>query len=220
MAGMALQCVKNAGFHVHSATELNAALANTKQKLLASRGANGHIGNEFSTGLAVQVSIYFLLFAEFHIYFYCLKRSRKTWMLKSTCVMCFRLYWRWEALKQSTLLQLRQWGQVSDATRIATRWPCLRFYQLFTWSPTWPLKISSVCLRMVCGCYIATLWPTYVMSVCKYCNCVFCWGVFCRHSGAGAQRSHGGITNWDQSEPKGGSCHIQRSNCSLFCGCA
>lgn len=75
MAGMALQCVKNAGFHAHSATELNAALAKTKQKLLVSRGANNHIGNEFSTGLAVQVSIYFLLFAEFHIYFYCLKLS-------------------------------------------------------------------------------------------------------------------------------------------------
>lgn len=75
MAGMALQCVKNAGFHGHSATELNGALAKTKQKLLASRGANGHIGNEFSTGLAVQVSIYFLLFAEFRIYFYCLKLS-------------------------------------------------------------------------------------------------------------------------------------------------
>lgn len=72
MAGMALQCVKNAGFHVHSATELDAALAKTKQKLLASRGANGHIGNEFSTGLAVQVRIYFLLFAEFHcFFFYC-----------------------------------------------------------------------------------------------------------------------------------------------------
>ncbi|XP_011614010.1 transcobalamin-2 [Takifugu rubripes] len=54
MAGMALQCVKNAGFHVHSATGLNAALAKIKQKLLASRKSGGHIGNEFSTGLAVQ----------------------------------------------------------------------------------------------------------------------------------------------------------------------
>lgn len=62
MAGMALQCVKNAGFHDHSATELTTALTKTKQKLLASRGANGHIGNEFSTGLAVQVSFYRLLF--------------------------------------------------------------------------------------------------------------------------------------------------------------
>ncbi|TNM89616.1 hypothetical protein fugu_003850 [Takifugu bimaculatus] len=54
MAGMALQCVKNAGFHVHSVTGLNAALAKIKQKLLASRKSGGHIGNEFSTGLAVQ----------------------------------------------------------------------------------------------------------------------------------------------------------------------
>lgn len=79
MAGMALQCVKNAGFHVHSAAELSAALDQIKLKLLASRGANGHIGNEFSTGLAVQVSIYFpfLFFAEFRIYFYCLKPPQR-----------------------------------------------------------------------------------------------------------------------------------------------
>lgn len=68
MAGMALQCVKNAGFHVHSATGLNAALAKIKQKLLASRKSGGHIGNEFSTGLAVQVSIYYLLSAEFFFF--------------------------------------------------------------------------------------------------------------------------------------------------------
>ncbi|CAG08472.1 unnamed protein product [Tetraodon nigroviridis] len=54
VAGVALQCVKNAGFHVHGAAELDAALAKIKQKLLAARGANGHIGNEFSTGQAVQ----------------------------------------------------------------------------------------------------------------------------------------------------------------------
>lgn len=68
MAGMALQCVKNAGFHVHSSTGLNTALAKIKQKLLASRKNGGHIGNEFSTGLAVQVSIisFFLLFFLFN----------------------------------------------------------------------------------------------------------------------------------------------------------
>ncbi|CAF88738.1 unnamed protein product, partial [Tetraodon nigroviridis] len=54
VAGVALQCVKNAGFHVHGAAEWDAALAKIKQKLLAARGANGHIGNEFSTGQAVQ----------------------------------------------------------------------------------------------------------------------------------------------------------------------
>lgn len=69
--------------------------------------------------------------------------------------MCCRRYWRWEALKQSTLLHWKQWGQVSDATRITTQWPCLRFYQLSTRSPTWPLNISSVCLRMVCGWVIS-----------------------------------------------------------------
>lgn len=60
MAGMALQCVKNAGFHVHSVAELHTALNKIKQKLLVSRRTDGHIGNEFSTGLAVQVRIIFL----------------------------------------------------------------------------------------------------------------------------------------------------------------
>lgn len=109
MAGMALQCVKNAGFHGHSATELNAALTETKQKLLASSKPGGHIGNEFSTGLAVQVSIYFLLFAELFSFFLMLIPTlRKPCTPKSTCVMCCRLYWQWEALKQSTLLHWKQ----------------------------------------------------------------------------------------------------------------
>ncbi|KAK9522781.1 hypothetical protein VZT92_019227 [Zoarces viviparus] len=54
MAGMALQCVKDAGSHVQNAAELDTALSTIKQKLLAARRADGHIGNEFSTGLAVQ----------------------------------------------------------------------------------------------------------------------------------------------------------------------
>ncbi|XP_028433057.1 transcobalamin-2 [Perca flavescens] len=54
MAGMALQCVKNAGSHVQNAAELNTALSKIKQKILASRRTDGHLGNEFSTGLAVQ----------------------------------------------------------------------------------------------------------------------------------------------------------------------
>ncbi|XP_045890397.1 transcobalamin-2 isoform X1 [Micropterus dolomieu] len=54
MAGMALQCVKEAGSHVQNAAELDTALSKIKQKLLASRRTDGHIGNEFSTGLSVQ----------------------------------------------------------------------------------------------------------------------------------------------------------------------
>ncbi|KAF3850809.1 hypothetical protein F7725_012581, partial [Dissostichus mawsoni] len=54
MAGMALQCVKDAGSHVQNAAELDTALSKIQQKLLASRRNDGHIGNEFSTGLAVQ----------------------------------------------------------------------------------------------------------------------------------------------------------------------
>lgn len=52
MAGMGLQCVKHS--YVHNVAELDAALSKIKQKLLAARRADGHIGNEFSTGLAVQ----------------------------------------------------------------------------------------------------------------------------------------------------------------------
>ncbi|XP_056275271.1 transcobalamin-2 [Pseudoliparis swirei] len=57
MAGLALQCLKESGSHVQNAAELNTALGKIKQKLLASRGTDGHIGNEFSTGLAVQALI-------------------------------------------------------------------------------------------------------------------------------------------------------------------
>ncbi|XP_076126019.1 transcobalamin-2 [Alosa pseudoharengus] len=54
MAGMALQCLKNAGSHVMDATQLEKALDTIKQRLLSSERADGHMGNEFSTGLAVQ----------------------------------------------------------------------------------------------------------------------------------------------------------------------
>lgn len=57
MAGMALQCVNDYGSHVHNSAALRTTLAKIKQKLLASRRPDGHIGNEFSTGLAVQVTI-------------------------------------------------------------------------------------------------------------------------------------------------------------------
>lgn len=54
MAAMALQCVKATGAHVQNPTELDTALSSIKLKLLAARRPDGHIGNEFSTGLAVQ----------------------------------------------------------------------------------------------------------------------------------------------------------------------
>ncbi|XP_008303811.1 transcobalamin-2 [Stegastes partitus] len=54
MAGMALQCVKDSGAHGQNSAELDTALTKIKQKLLASSRPDGHIGNEFSTGLAVQ----------------------------------------------------------------------------------------------------------------------------------------------------------------------
>lgn len=69
MAGMALQCVKDAGSHVHGADELQTALSKIKQKILAAQRTDGHIGNEFSTGLAVQVRI--SLFFSSHCLFYC-----------------------------------------------------------------------------------------------------------------------------------------------------
>lgn len=67
MAGMALQCVKDTGSHMQNAAGLNTALSKIKGKLLASRRTDGHIGNEFSTGLAVQVRILPLsLFRDFY----------------------------------------------------------------------------------------------------------------------------------------------------------
>ncbi|XP_037634933.1 transcobalamin-2 [Sebastes umbrosus] len=54
MAGMALQCVKDAGCNALITAQVNTALSTVKQKLLASRRTDGHLGNEFSTGLAVQ----------------------------------------------------------------------------------------------------------------------------------------------------------------------
>uniref|UniRef100_A0A1A8E298 Transcobalamin II, like n=1 Tax=Nothobranchius kadleci TaxID=1051664 RepID=A0A1A8E298_NOTKA len=54
MAGMALQCVKDSGFYSHNPAELDTSLEKIKQKLLESQRTDGHIGNEFSTGLAVQ----------------------------------------------------------------------------------------------------------------------------------------------------------------------
>ncbi|KAJ8286109.1 hypothetical protein GJAV_G00034650 [Gymnothorax javanicus] len=53
MAGMALQCLKEAG-SVLDEPRLEKALATVKQKLVDSQRADGHLGNEFSTGLAVQ----------------------------------------------------------------------------------------------------------------------------------------------------------------------
>ncbi|XP_037536328.1 transcobalamin-2 [Nematolebias whitei] len=54
MAGMALQCEKDSGLYMGNFTELNIALSEIKKKILDSRRPDGHMGNEFSTGLAVQ----------------------------------------------------------------------------------------------------------------------------------------------------------------------
>ncbi|XP_018604474.1 transcobalamin-2 isoform X1 [Scleropages formosus] len=53
MAGMALQCVKESNME-HVDAQLQQALTTVKGKLLASQRPDGHMGNEFSTGLAVQ----------------------------------------------------------------------------------------------------------------------------------------------------------------------
>lgn len=57
MAGMALQCLEEAETPVKNTAELGKALAAIKQKILDSQRADGHLGNEFSTGLAVQVRL-------------------------------------------------------------------------------------------------------------------------------------------------------------------
>ncbi|XP_061116375.1 transcobalamin-2 [Conger conger] len=53
MAGMALQCLKDS-FPEEDGTQLEGALRTVKKKLVDSRRPDGHLGNEFSTGLAVQ----------------------------------------------------------------------------------------------------------------------------------------------------------------------
>ncbi|KAL0979359.1 hypothetical protein UPYG_G00184090 [Umbra pygmaea] len=53
MAGMALQCLKEFKTPVQDSA-LDNVLGVIKQKLLDSQRADGHMGNEFSTGLAVQ----------------------------------------------------------------------------------------------------------------------------------------------------------------------
>lgn len=57
MAGMALQCLKETAMPVKSKGELEKALTTIKQKIVDSQRADGHLGNEFSTGLAVQVRL-------------------------------------------------------------------------------------------------------------------------------------------------------------------
>lgn len=54
MAALALQCLKEAGTSVRNEEELEKSLTTIKQKLLDSQRADGHLGNEFSTGLALQ----------------------------------------------------------------------------------------------------------------------------------------------------------------------
>lgn len=60
MAGMALQCLKEADA-VQPNEELDKALEKIKQKLVNSQRDDGHLGNEFSTGLAVQVRLMVIL---------------------------------------------------------------------------------------------------------------------------------------------------------------
>uniref|UniRef100_W5KQN6 Transcobalamin II n=1 Tax=Astyanax mexicanus TaxID=7994 RepID=W5KQN6_ASTMX len=55
MAALALQCLKEAGTSVRNEEDLEKSLTNIKQKLLDSQRADGHLGNQFSTGLVLQV---------------------------------------------------------------------------------------------------------------------------------------------------------------------
>lgn len=95
MAGMALQCVSDSGSHVQNAAELDTALIKIKQKLLAFRRADGHIGNEFSTGLAVQVCRFFTFV------YVCESPQNNIWMLTYTYLLYSRPCWQWAALLAS-----------------------------------------------------------------------------------------------------------------------
>lgn len=95
MAGMALQCVKDYGSHVHNTVALGTALCTIKQKLLDFRRPDGHIGNEFSTGLAVQARIFALNLLVGLI------ESAQTDLCSLNPLSCLlissRRYWHWEA---------------------------------------------------------------------------------------------------------------------------
>ena len=55
MAGMALSCEKNAGFYPHHAAALGRAISKIKARLETTR-PDFHIGNQYSTPIAVMVT--------------------------------------------------------------------------------------------------------------------------------------------------------------------
>ncbi|XP_024909487.1 transcobalamin-2-like isoform X2 [Cynoglossus semilaevis] len=57
LAGIALQCVEDSLFPVYNGTKLDTALSKIKGTILDSQRPDGHLGNEFSTGNAVQALI-------------------------------------------------------------------------------------------------------------------------------------------------------------------
>lgn len=162
MAGMALQCVKESGSHAHNTAELNTALTKIKQKLLASQ-SDGHIGNEFSTGLAVQVRDFFLYFLYVSFLFFCLKLNLIEYFWPKYYALCTRPCWQWAARLQSVLLQWKPWGQLSEATHITTPWPYLRSCQLFSRNPTSQWKARHAKMKMVCTILFLT---SVVISSC------------------------------------------------------
>lgn len=184
MAGLALQCVKNAGFHIHSATELNTALTKIKQKLLASRRADGHIGNEFSTGLAVQVSIYFLPFADFYYFVTAVNLLD----LHAEVHLCDIL----QALLAMGSPET-EYTAALNAMRKSVR--CNTYHNPMAMSQVLPALNQKTYLAIKnkqCSfedgmslSYISPLRSAQVMSVCR----IVRLRVFCRHSDAAAQRS-------------------------------
>lgn len=59
VAGIALQCLRDAETPVTNKGKLVKALVSIRKQLLDSQRADGHLGNEFSTGLAVQVRFWY-----------------------------------------------------------------------------------------------------------------------------------------------------------------
>lgn len=179
MAGMALQCVKDAGFHVHSAAELNTALSKTKQKLLASRRADGHIGNEFSSGLAVQVSISLPI-----VTFILLLLVKKKLLAEVHLLGVFQ-----------ALLAMgspeTEYAAAMEAMRTSVR--CNTYHNPMAMSQVLPaLNLNTYLTIKTKQCsfedgmwlsFTASLWPTWVTQA--YRNGEPC----CRFSGAGAPRS-------------------------------
>lgn len=212
MAGMALQCVKDSGSYTHNAAELDLALNKIKQKLLASRRSDGHIGNEFSTGLAVQVRSYL---SSVLICFPCL-------YIKPQTAFDFCLIYVFHTFKALLAMgsDIGECAASMQAMRTAAR--SNTYHNPMAISQTLPalhrktyLSVKTMdCLNEDGVCRIVSTQSGHFIQCCFSFLMLL---TFSRHIGAGACSSCCGFTKWDQSECDGGSVDCQWSCSCVLC---